>query len=135
MGRLIAADPASKVAYTITDMETAGKALDLGYILLRDDGVPGKVQAFEGGVLLDGAPLNVYLFDRWYAGQAELLMPFWESGEIPLPDASLRALMVEQMPEAEREKYEAYKAAESSWGWGTYALIGAAGLLLWRFVR
>ena len=99
MGFIAAADPASKVAYQFTNTGQLAHAIqDYGYIPLRTTGEPFTVQMFEGGYLLDGAPINVWMGDGWYAGQQELLRPYWSSGSIPTPPADVLGAVVVAMP-------------------------------------
>ena len=138
MGYIKAADPASKVIYLLFSVEEAGQAFDLGYILVREDGSQALVQRFEGGHLMDGAPLNVYFSGVWYQGQKELLEPEWAAGRIPRPPEALVQLPVEGMPDPVREQYEGYKAAEAAgvgFNWQTVALVAGAGFVLWRLIR
>jgi hypothetical protein len=107
---IIAADPASKVAQTFTDGSDAEKAiLVYGYIPLLADGSPAHVYKFEGGVLVEGAPLNVWTNGVWYTGQQEILAPYWKSGEIHIPPDSLLALPTVDAPGEVVQAYATYK--------------------------
>ena len=108
-----AMDPVSKVVSTFTDVgQLHGAIQQFNFIPLHPDGTPYKVQSFEGGYLLDGAPINVWMGLGWYSGQMEALQPFWQSGQITVPTAALNGL-VYQMPAAVAANYANYKANQS----------------------
>jgi hypothetical protein len=129
-----AADPASKVVYPFTDVGQLNEALKNGYIPIRSDGSPYKVQSFLGGYLLDGAPLNVWLGLGWYQGQQEALQPYWQNGQIPIPPQMALAATVVPMPAAVAQNFANYQANQQNifglpwWAWAA----GAAAFLLLR---
>lgn len=55
----------------------------------RTDGTFFTLNRFQGGWLMDGAPLNVWTGPGWYTGQKEALTPYWTTGEIPTPPADV----------------------------------------------
>lgn len=113
MGFVAAADPASKVAYTFNNTGQLAHAIqDYGYIPLRPTGEPSTVQMFQGGYLLDGAPINVWMGEGWYEGQRELLQPYWTSGAIPTPpETVIQAAVVAMPPELAAQTAAANAAA------------------------
>jgi hypothetical protein len=137
MGFITAADPASKATYVFTNAGQLHDAIkERGYIPVRADLQPYIVQEFEGGYLLDGAPLNVYIDGQWFTGQRELLEPYWKAGTIPTPPQSVLDVGMVEMPEEVRETYETFKKSETLFGLGipTPVLLGA-GLLGWFLLR
>lgn len=130
MGFIAAADPASKVAYTFTDVGKLHDAIkSYGYIPLRQDGSQYVVQEFEGGYLLDGAPINVYIDGEWFQGQQEALASYWAAGTVPKPPNSILGLPVVPMPTDVAANQAAYVASQSSsLGLGSLALPAAVGL-------
>ncbi len=135
-GFIAAADPASKVAYQFTDVDTLAVAIrDLGYIPLAPDGSPLLVQQFEGGYLLQGAPINVWMGKGWYSGQRELLEPYWQAGTIPTPPASITGAQVVAMPADVAADYAAYKAQDAGLfgGISTPMLLAAGAVALFFF--
>jgi len=133
---IAAADPASKVAAMFTTPEDFGAALAKGYIPVRQDGTAYVTQTFEGGVLLDGAPLNVYFRGLWYPEQRELLAPHWGK-DIPKPADSIINLPLTTDAEAQQAlvDYHGWKSSvDSIAGIPTqWLLIGAAGVAAWWF--
>jgi len=134
-----AADPASKTAYSFTDQDSLDHAIrDYGYIPLRADGTPMKVQSLEGGLLLDGAPLNVLLGSGWYQGQMELLQPLWANGTVPRPPAAVLGVEVLPMPPAIAAQTAAYvQTVGKSTGplglsWPAWLGLAAAGYFFFR---
>lgn len=137
MGFIAAADPVSKQAYVFTNVGQLNDAIKTsGYIPLRSDNTPYRIQEFQGGYLLDGAPLNVFIENRWFEGQMEALAPFWDSGQIPPPSAEVLATGTVPMPDDVAANYEGFQEAQSPFGGISPALLigGAlvAGLLLFR---
>ncbi len=137
MGFIAAADPASKAAYVFTSVGQLNDAIrGRGYIPLRADNTPYVVQEFEGGYLLDGAPLNVYIDGEWFDGQQALLQPYWIAGSIPTPSREVLAMGAVALPPEVAANYEAFKKSETLLGLGvpTPVLIGAAlvGFVLLR---
>lgn len=137
MGRLTLADPASKATYTFTTVPDVHNAIkNYGYIPIRSDNSQFLVQEFEGGYLLDGAPINIYINGHWGEGQKELLEPYWQNGSIPRPSADILNLPVEPLSPETQANYEAYQAAQTPFGLGIptqYLLIGG-GLLAVLFM-
>lgn len=82
----------------------AGALLE-GWIALSPQDEELPAQFFEGGWLVQGAPLNVWFGVGWFDGQRELLEPFWTSGEIPTPPAELLDAVTVQMPEHIAERH------------------------------
>jgi hypothetical protein len=114
MTPIIMADPNAKVSYPFTTVEQVGFGLQQGYIPIRADGTPMKVQQFEGGFLFDGAPINVWLGLGWYTGQKELLLPFWQSGQIPMPPPNILNADIVPMPAQVEAQWETYHAGQQS---------------------
>lgn len=132
MGFIVAADPASRVNTQFFNMESLANAMtNYGFIPIRPDGTPYVVQQFEGGLIFDGAPLNVYFDEVWYQGQQELVGPHWGK-DVPVPPPSIQALPVVPMPDTVTAQYQAYKASNA--GISTPVLLGVAaiGYLLLR---
>lgn len=117
-----AADPASKVAYQFVEVGLLANAIkEFGFIPLRVDGAPFRVQEFEGGYLLDGAPINVWMGQGWFEGQRELLEPHWRNGTVPVPpDEALLSGEVE-MPADVAASYAGFKQPTS----GSNLMLGA----------
>jgi hypothetical protein len=141
MAFVAAADPASKVSYVFDNTGQLSTAIeDYHFIPIREDGSPFKVQKFEGGYLLDGAPINVWMGEGWFSGQQELLRPLWASGEIPTPPANVVAIPAVPMPTEVQQAYETYKAGASSVSGilgsiPTPVWIGLAAVVAWKFWR
>jgi hypothetical protein len=116
---IAAADPASKVARAFNTPEMLHNAIkEFGFIPLRRDGSAFFVNEFEGGYLLDGAPIPLWLGMPWLEGQREMLQPHWDSGAIPRPPAELLNAPVGEWPEEVRANYERWKASQGiSWVW------------------
>jgi hypothetical protein len=138
MGFVAAADPASKTAYVFTNVEQLDAAItQYGFIPLGPDGAQLKVQEFEGGKLLQGAPINVWMGKGWYAGQRELLEPLWASGQVPRPPSSILNEPVFEMPPDVAANYNAYKEAQNPLASllgpnsGVLVAVVAAGAALW----
>lgn len=126
-----AADPASKVIYQFTDVGSLANAIqNYQFIPVRSDGSPFKVQEFEGGYLLDGAPLNVWFGLGWYTGQQALLQPLWANGTIPTPPQAQLTAQVVAMPTGLATQTAAYLAQASSglFGLSWPVLIGLAAV-------
>lgn len=141
MAFVAAADPASKVSYVFNDTAQLSNAIEnYHFIPIREDGTPFKLQKFEGGYLLDGAPINVWMGEGWFEGQQELLRPLWASGEIPSPPSNVIAIPAVPMPAETAQAYQAYKAAGSSVS-GIFesipkpVWIGLAAVVAWKFLR
>jgi len=138
MGFIAAADPASKASFVFTDVGQLNDAIKTkGYIPIRSDNQPFIVQEFEGGYLLDGAPLNVYIEDEWYDGQRELLEPYWRSGAIPMPSSETLAVGTVALPADVAATYEEFKREQTPFGLGvpTPVLVGAGLLMLFLLRR
>jgi len=142
MGFVAAADPASKTAYVFTDVGQLNDAIKAyGFIPLGPDGAQLRVQEFEGGYLLNGAPINVWMGQGWFAGQKEALQPFWASGQVPPPPADVIAAPVYEMPPDVAANYNAYKQFKAGQGFslaslfagntGMIVAVVAAGAALW----
>jgi hypothetical protein len=136
MGFIAAADPVSKVAYVFTDIGQLHDAIKTrGYIPVRPDNTAYRVQEFEGGYLLDGAPLNVYIQDRWFDGQTELLQPYWESGAIPQPPLDVLNRQTIEMPEEDATRWAEYQESQNVLGLPTPLLLGIAAVGALLFLR
>lgn len=137
MGFISAADPVSKVSYVFTNTGQLNDAIkEGGYIPIRPDDTPYRIHEFEGGYLLDGAPLNVYIEGRWFDGQMEALAPYWESGAIPTPTAEVLATGSSPMPEDVAANYAAFQQGQSLFSnLPTPVLIGGALLGAWLLLR
>ena len=96
--------------------------LKQGMIPLRPDGSEFIVDDFQGGFLLDGAPLNVWTERVWYEGQRPLLTSYWESGRIVQPPAEVLLFPEIPMPEDVRDNY----VGSQSGGIGLLTLLGLA---------
>jgi hypothetical protein len=135
-----AADPASKVSYVFNDGAQLSNAIqNYKFIPIRADGSPYKLQEFQGGYLLDGAPINVWMGEGWFTGQQELLRPLWASGQIPTPPPEVVAIPAVPMPAEVAAAYDAYKASASSvtgilGSIPPAAWIGLAAVLAWKFL-
>ena len=129
-----AMDPVTKVVTTFTDVgQLHGAIQQFNFIPLHADGTPYKVQFFEGGYLLDGAPINVWMGLGWYAGQQEALQPYWQSGQIPIPTTVLQQKVV-PMPASVAANFQSYQASQQNLlglPWYLWA-AGAAVYLLSR---
>lgn len=126
-----ARDPASHTIQTFADQGQFDVAVtNYRYTPVRQDGSDFMMQKFEGGTLLDGAPLNVWFDGVWFEGQQELLQPHW-GRDVPQPPASIIALPIVPMPGAVAAGYRAYKEGGGSIldGIPTPAIV-AAGLAL-----
>jgi hypothetical protein len=127
-----ASDPVSKVAYSFTSVGQLNDAIKGGWIPLRPDGTPYKVQSFEGGYLMDGAPLNVWLGLGWYDGQQQALQPYWQNGQIPIPPMTTLNSPTIPMPADVAANFQSYQANQQDilglpwWAWAA----GAAAYLL-----
>lgn len=130
MGFIAAADPVSKQAYVFTNTGQLNDAIkQRGYIPIRADNTAYTVQEFEGGYLLDGVPLNVYIESRWFEGQMEALAPYWEAGTIPTPSTAILSVGTVAMPEDVAANYEQFKTSQSLFGGiSTPVLVGGAVL-------
>jgi len=129
-----AINPISKVTEVFTDVGQLDTAINNGYIPIHADGSPYKVQSFEGGHLLDGAPLNVWFGFGWYQGQQQELLPYWQSGQIPTPPNTVLGITTVPMPAAVQANWQAYMTAQQDilglpwWMW-------AAGAAAYLFLR
>lgn len=104
-----AADPASKVIYVFVETAELDAAIkDRQFIPVRADGSQMLTQEFQGGIIIDGAPINVWMGDGWFQGQKEVLQPYWDDGSVPLPPAELLNLPVGPMPTDVALGYQAY---------------------------
>lgn len=131
---IAAMDPVTKVVYTFTDVGQLHAAIQqFNYIPIHSDGTAFKVQSFEGGYLLDGAPINVWMGLGWYAGQMEALQPYWQSGQIPIPNTSVLGQKVVPMPADVAANFQAYQQSQQNllgFPWYYWAAGAAAYLLL-----
>jgi hypothetical protein len=128
-----ALNPLSKVASPFTDVGQLHLAIQDGWIPVHADGTPFKVQQFEGGYLLDGAPINVWMGLGWYAGQMELLVPYWQNGQIPTPPANILNITVVPMPPDVASNFAAFQQNQQNifgFPWYYWAAGAAAYLLL-----
>lgn len=145
---ITALDPVSRVARSFADPDVFVSALAHGFIPILSDNSPAKVHSFEGGYLVQGAPLNVWFRGAWYEGQQEILAPFWESGQIDRPPAGALELPVVQAPPDVLASYANYKGVpqaktltEAYQGTGGLSsllssplvLLAAGGLALYLF--
>jgi len=106
MGFISALDPASHTAIVFTDTLSLSNAIDTHHVTpLRPTGEPFTLQRFEGGWLLDGAPINVYIDGYWYQGQQELLAPYWQQGTIPMPPQNVLAEAERPLPSSVAWQY------------------------------
>jgi len=137
---IIAADPASKVSYTFTDVGALHNALKLyNYIPLHPDGTPFEVQYLQeyDGYVLDGAPLNVWINGTWLEGQQAAMEPYWSSGRVRRPPANLLQVDTVPMPVEVQERTAAAQRAATTGGpfgmdTNTLLLAGAGVVaLLW----
>lgn len=133
-----AADPASKVIYTFTDVGALHNAIQTyHYIPVKPDGSPFEVQwlAEYGGYVLDGAPINVWMDGYWLDGQKEAMQPYWTAGTIRQPPANIMNAPVQPMPADLAARTAAYKAGNSGFfgmDTGTLAALGAGILaVIW----
>lgn len=86
-------DPKSRTPLTVASIDQFNYyVVSGGYVPIHADNTAMQVNSFEGGYLVDGAPLNVWLSGYWYDGQQDILASFWNSGQIPKPPAQLLAL-------------------------------------------
>lgn len=148
---LVMADPQSKVTSVWSDGATASIAIrDRGFIPLLDDGTQATVNLFEGGYLVQGAPMNAWINGVWYTGQKEIVAPFIQSGQVPQPPQSVWNLPVVDPPPDVLQNYasakgvpdatslvDAYQRGGPVGGagldWTTLALIGAGAVFLFAF--
>jgi hypothetical protein len=87
---LVLVDPQTKVSSVFTDAQRASVMIrDSGFIPLLDDGTAATVNLFEGGYLVQGAPLNAWTNEYWYTGQKQIILPFIQSGQVPQPPARI----------------------------------------------
>jgi hypothetical protein len=140
------ADPKSKVTSVWSDGVRASIAIrDEGYIPILDDGTPATVNLFEGGYLVQGAPMNAWIQGVWYTGQKEIVAPFIQSGQVPQPPQAIWNLPVVDPPADVLQQYagakgvpdatsllDAYQRGGAIGGtdWTTLAMIGAGALIL-----
>lgn len=106
---LLALDPKTRKSYSFIDSGEFIDAMKSGFVPMNEDGNQAAVVEFEGGYLVDGAPLNVWTKGVWYEGQAEILTPFWDNGSIPVPPDALMGLPIVVMPDKVLQDYAAYK--------------------------
>jgi hypothetical protein len=128
-----AVDPQSHVAYPFTDVGQLDTAINNGFIPIHADGTAMKVQSFEGGHLLDGAPINVWMGLGWYAGQQAELQPYWQNGQIPVPPQNILNATVVAMPPAVQANWQNYMTNQQNifglpwWMWaagvGAYLIL------------
>lgn len=127
-----AINPTTKTVETFTAVGQLDDAINAGYQPIRANGTPFQVQSFEGGHLLDGAPLNVWFGLGWYAGQQQELQPYWNNGQIPIPPQAQLAATTVPMPAAVYANWQNYMTQQESilglpwWAWAA----GAAAYLL-----
>lgn len=113
---------------TMPEGMTAGElheAIKEGYAPVRPDGSLYIVTDFQGGFLLDGAPLNTWIDGVWFDGQREALTSYWQSGAIPMPPANVMNLPVVPMPEDVAGNHDVYTATQGG-GIGLLAALGLA---------
>lgn len=106
---LVALDTKTNIPYSFDDEGKFLESLKFGLVALNQAGRPGVLREFEGGMLLDGAPLNVWTKGVWYEGQADILTPYWNDGSIPMPPEIVMTLPVVAMPDKVLQDYAAYK--------------------------
>lgn len=123
-----AMDPASKVVSTFTNGQQLANAIQqLGYVPIRANGSAYNVQIFEGGYLLDGAPINVVMGGYWFTGQQQALLPYWQNGTVPTPTAAILALPTQGMPADIAAATQAYVSSQGEiLGLPWYVWAGAA---------
>lgn len=123
-----AKDPASGVVYPFTDGNQLATAIqNQGFIPIRSDGSSYKVQVFEGGYLLDGAPINAVMGGYWFTGQQQALLPYWQAGTVPTPSAAILNLPTQAMPAQLATQTATYLANQSDiLGLPWYVWAGAA---------
>jgi len=134
-----AADPASKVAYTFTDVGALHAAIaTYSYIPLRADGTPFEVQFLQeyGGYVLDGAPMNVWMDGVWLEGQREAMEPYWSSGQVKRPPEAILNAGVQAMPADIAARTKAYQAAQTGGGLfgldiSTWVTVGVGLAAIW----
>ena len=131
-----AVDPQSKAAYVFTDTGQLHDAIkSYGFLPIHEDGTYYRVQEFQGGYLLDGAPINVWMGEGWFAGQQEALAPFWQNGTIPRPPAALFQTPTVAMPPEVAANYAAYQQSQQGFfGVPTEYLLAGAGVLAVLFL-
>ena len=120
-----AADPASKTAYTFTDVGALHNAIKIyNYIPLRPDGSPFKTQYLQeyDGYVLDGAPINVWMLGYWLEGQKAAMEPYWNSGQIPRPVANILNTNVQPMPAAVAAQTAAYQESQKAAAPGLFGM-------------
>jgi hypothetical protein len=147
---LVMAEPKSKVTSIWNDGVRASIAIrDEGYIPILDDGRPATVNLFEGGYLVQGAPLNAWIDGYWYTGQKAIIAPFIQSGQVPQPPQAIWNLPEVEPPPDVLQNYatakgvpgatsltDAYQRGGPISGgaggmdWTTLAMIGAGAVLL-----
>ena len=133
MGTIVARDNSTGRALTFRAENF--NVLDQGlrsnrFTPLRDDGEPAQVNLFEGGVLVEGAPLNVWLLDVWYDGQKAILDPFYRSGEILVPPEYLLALPEVETPPDVLAEYAASKGVPDARSLTEAYQTGSSGSIL-----
>lgn len=130
-----ALNPQSRQEFTFSNTGYLNDAIKVyGYIPMRDNGTPFVTQPFAGGYVIDGSPLNVYIEERWFDGQKELLQPEWVSGRIPQPSADILNIGSVPMPPDVAATYQA--SQQGIFGSiPTPVLIGGAALLAWKFLK
>lgn len=136
-GVLQAADPASKVAYTFTNVDALAHAIqDYGFIPLRTDGSVANTQFLKeyGGYLIDGAPINVWIDGVWLEGQKEAMAPYWNNGSVPRPPDAILNAPIEGMPPELAAQTAAYQAKQSGifgMDTGTLLVLGTGIMAIW----
>lgn len=78
-----------------TTIFDVGAALGRGELPLRSDGSFYEMSDFMGGVLLDGYPLNVLLYNAWYPDQLEAL----QAAGYTIPASALSLPVRDPIPE------------------------------------
>jgi hypothetical protein len=143
---LVLADPKSHVTTSVSDeVQATQMMVNYGAIPILPNGRAAQVQSFEGGYLVQGAPLNVWLKGVWLTGQKEILTPFWQNGTIPTPALDqLNMPIVDAAPEV-LQAYANYKgvpdakslteAYQTGGGVSTPVLLAGAAILGFLFLR
>lgn len=140
MPMISAADPASHVVQTFPTVEALGEAIfKKGFVPVRPDGTVYITQSFEGGLLLDGAPLNVYYRNGWYPEQREMLQDHW-GRDVPTPPQNIISLPLITDEEAQKSlaQYHYWKENEQGRVAGipiTWLLVGGLVIGGWWFFR
>jgi hypothetical protein len=145
---LVFYDPTLQRQVSTSTIEEAEQAIASGYQAILPSGAVGHITEFEGGRLLEGTPLNVWIYGTWYTGQQEILAPLWQNGTVPAPPPDVLQVPITDAPQSVVQQYaaakgvpgaqtltEAYQTGQAiggGSGLSSMALIGLAGVaLLW----